>query len=280
MPVQLAHGDGERAPLAQFDRDTAAEATEDGFSIRFSERWMGVGGLHGGFVAATLMRTIATIVADPSREALTLDVAYLAPTHPADAVLVTRVEKTGRTVTTVTARLLQDSRPVALAVATFTTPREEHVEFCDLPLPVSIGPEAIPVVGRESLGLAPWADNFEMRPSLGGVAFGSSASALTGGWIKLREDRPVDAALLAALTDAWLPSIRTRLGQSHGADATIKIGIHFSGLASLSASDRYGHCFIQSEAPIARSGYWQEDATVWSRSGTVLVRSRQVAIGA
>ena len=266
--------------MTQFDRDTAAEATEEGFAVRFSTRWMGVGGLHGGFVAATLMRTIATIVADPSREALTLDVTYFAPAHPSDAVVVTQVEKIGQTVTTVSARLVQDARPVALAVATFTRPREEHIKFSDLPLPIETGPDATPVVGRDQLGLAPWADNFEMRPSLGGVAFGSSPTALSGGWIRLREDRPIDTVLLAALPDAWLPSIRTRIGLSHGADSTIKIGIHFSGLASLRAADRHGYCFLQSQAPIARSGFWQEDATVWSRSGTVLVRSRQIAIGA
>jgi Thioesterase-like superfamily len=248
--------------------------------MRFSERWMGVRGLHGGFLAATFLRTIAAVVADPSREALTLDVDYFAPTHPTEAVLVTHVEKTGRSVTTVSARLLQDSRPVAFAVASFTRPREEHVEFSDLPLPVKSGPEVIPVVGRNALGLGPWADNFEIRPCLGGAAFGSSATALSGGWIRLLEDRPIDSVLLAAMPDSWMPSIRTRLKQSHGADSTIKIGIHFSGLASLSTADRYGPCFLQSQALIAGSGYWQEDATVWSRSGNVLVRSRQVAIGA
>jgi hypothetical protein len=240
---------------------------------------MGVGGLHGGFLAAVLVRAIATSVTDPSFEALTLDVEYFAPTQPAEAVIVTQLEKAGRSVTTVSARLLQDTRTLALAVATFARPREEHVNFCDLPLPVEAGPEEVPVVGRDALGLAPWADNFVMRPCLGGVAFGSSATALGGGWIRLLEDRPIDAVLLAALPDAWMPSIRTRLRQSHGTDSTIKIGMHFSGLAALSTPDRTGYCFLQSQAPIAQSGFWQEDVTVWSRTGSVLVRSRQVAIG-
>jgi acyl-CoA thioesterase len=241
---------------------------------------MGVGGMHGGFVAATLLKAMATVVADPSRDALTLAVDYLAPTKPTEATIVTQLEKAGRSMTTVSARLLQDSRPVALAVASFARPREEHVEFSDLTLPMSSAPENVPVVDRGALGLAPWANNFEMRPCLGGAAFGGSTDAMSGGWIKLLEDRPVDAVLLAAIPDSWMPSIRTKLRQSHGADSTIKIGMHFSGLASVSPADRFKPCFLQSQALIARSGYWQEDATLWSRSGAVLVRSRQVAIGA
>jgi acyl-CoA thioesterase len=256
------------------------DATQDGFSIQFSERWMGVGGLHGGFVAATLLKAMARVVADPSREALTLAVDYLAPTNPTQATIVTQVEKAGRSMTTLSARLLHDSRLVALAVASFARPREEHIEFSDLTLPVSSDPENVPAVDRGTLGLAPWADNFEIRPCLGGVAFGGSTAALSGGWIQLLEDRPIDAVLLAALPDSWMPSIRTRIRQSHGADSTIKIGMHFSGLAALSPADRFESCFLQSEALVAGSGYWQEDATVWSRSGRVLVRSRQVAIGA
>jgi hypothetical protein len=49
---------------------------------------------------------------------------------------------------------------------------------------------------------------------------------------------------------------------------------------TFSPADRFEPCFVHSQALVAGSGYWQEDATVWSRSGTVLVRSRQVAIGA
>jgi len=241
---------------------------------------MGVGGLHGGFVAAVLLRATAKNVTDPSFEALTLDVTYLATTQPAEAVLITTIERTGRSVTTVSARLIQDSRPAALAVASFGRPRQEHAKFCDLSLPVETSPESAPVVDRNALGLAPWADNFEMRPCLGGVPFGSSATALSGGWIRLLEDRPIDAVLLAALPDAWMPSIRTRLQKSHGADSTIKIGLHFSGRGAMSTLDRNGHCFVESQAHIAQSGYWQEDVTVWSRTGSVLVRSRQVAIGA
>lgn len=241
---------------------------------------MGVGGMHGGFVAATLLKAIAIVVADPSHEALTLAVDYLSPVNATEATVVMQVEKAGRSMTTVSARLLQASRLVALAVAGFGRPREEHIDFSDLKLPVSPGPENVPVVDRGTLGLAAWADNFEMRPCLGRPAFSGSTAALSGGWIRLLETRPIDSVLLAALPDSWMPSIRTRLLQSHGADSTIKIGMHFSGLASLSPADRFEPCFVHSQALVAGSGYWQEDATVWSRSGTVLVRSRQVAIGA
>jgi acyl-CoA thioesterase len=241
---------------------------------------MGIGGLHGGFLAAVLLRATATSLKDPSFEALTLDVAYLTPTQPAEAALITQIERTGRSITTVSARLIQDSKLAALAVASFGRPREEHAKFCDLSLPVETSPESVPVVGGNALRLAPWADNFEMRPCLGGVAFGSSSTALSGGWIRLLEGRPIDAVLLAALPDAWMPSIRTKLRESHGPDATIKTGMHFSGLGAMSTLDHGVYCFLESRAPIAQSGYWQEDVTVWSRSGSVLVRSRQVAIGA
>ena len=280
MKFPPALSEGKPTPVTQFDRDTSPEVVEGGFSIRLSERWMGVGGIHGGYLAAILLRTITTSIADASHEAVTLDVQYFAPARPGEALLATHRERIGRSVAIVSARLLQGSREIALAVACFTRPREEHLNFCDVPLPLETGPESVPVIGRDALGLAPWAENFEMRPCLGGIPFGSSLTALSGGWIRLLEDRPIDTVLLAALPDAWMPSIRTRLNRPYGPDSTIKIGMHFSGLSSMNPADRNGFCFLQSQALIAQSGYWQEDATVWTRSGLVVVRSRQVAIGA
>jgi acyl-CoA thioesterase len=266
--------------LNQFDVDTSAKATARGFSIQLSERWNGIGGLHGGYLAATILRTMATVVNDAERNALTLDITFVSPAQPSNARLTAHIERKGRSTTTVSLRLRQSSHTVALAVATFRKPGVEHVKFSEDHGPIVPRPEAVRAVARASLGLAPWADQFELRPCLGLSPYSAVSTTMTGGWIRLRQPRPIDDVLLAALPDCWMPSIRTHLAQPHGRDATIKIGMHFSGVVALSDVERNEYCLLRSEARLAESGAWQEDTTVWSRTGRVLVRSRQVALGA
>ncbi len=58
----------------------------------------------------------------------------------------------------------------------------------------------------------PFARNFDFRPAVGAAPFSGADEALTGGWLRLREPRTLDAATLAALCDSWYPAVFATTG--------------------------------------------------------------------
>ena len=109
----------------RFDRDTSVEALGGGvYSARIDRGWYVVRGPTGGYIAAILLRALGDAVGDPARAPRSLTVHYTAPPVDGPARIETRIERTGRSLTTISARLLQDDRLLALALGAFSLPRE------------------------------------------------------------------------------------------------------------------------------------------------------------
>src|SRR6185369_16639547 len=120
-------------------------------------------------------------------------VHYLLPPREGDADLVVQPERVGRTTTVVTARMMQDGKLTALAVAALGTDRPGP-EFAHLVPPVVPPPTEIAAPPPAPVQM-PLRDRFEMRIALGGAPWAAApaAEAVTGGWIRLAEPEPIDA---------------------------------------------------------------------------------------
>ena len=132
-----------------------------------------------------------------------LTVHYLrAPVERSGSIEVS-VEREGRSVSFVQARLFQDGRLCAVAMAVLADGRDgislEHAGAPDV-----APPEELPEPPRRP-DVPPFAERFEYRSAFSG----DGNSALAGGWLRLLEPHPLDAALLVALCDAWIPPIFT-----------------------------------------------------------------------
>ena len=129
----------------RFDRDTAVTPTGDGgFDVHIDRGWWIIRGPNGGYVAALLARAAEQAVADAGRPLRSLTVHYLRPPQEGTARVETTVERVGRTVTTVTARLVQNDKLQALATAAHAVPREMdgfvHAEMPAVPPPEGCAP--------------------------------------------------------------------------------------------------------------------------------------------
>jgi Thioesterase-like superfamily len=127
--------------------------------------------------------------------------------------------------------------------------------------------------------------NWESRLAIGpgcasGLLFDAShTETVSGGWIRLRDPRPVDAAVAAALTDTWLPTRFTYLDDQHPAlFPTVELTVQF--LDSLPLPDDTGElpCFVMHRVDTARSGYLVQDTEVWTRGGRLIARNRPHAL--
>jgi acyl-CoA thioesterase len=261
--------------VTAFDRDTAVEPLGEGrFAARFSPDWRVVRGPNGGYAAAVLVQAIAAAVADPQRQLRSLTVHYLRPPLEGDVEIAVTIERAGRGMSTVSARALQEGKVVLLALAALGGPYEGAIAYADAQAPAVPPPEELRV--PESVFEfpdMPFRDHFEMRPALGVPIFSGQHPARTGGWIRLREQRPLDAALLVALTDSWWPAPYGPADRVLVAP-TIDLTVHLRAALPLPHDD----VLLEVRSDTAVDGYFEEDTRLFARDGTLLAHSRQLAL--
>lgn len=256
----------------EFARATAVEALGDGrWACAIDGGWSAPRGPNGGYVAAIVMRALTAAVDDPERHPRSLTCHYLRPPQPGPAVVHVDAVRTGRNVSALRATLMQDDRECVLALAAFGRTLAEPLRWTlpvpDVPAPEDV--EAWPL--REDV--PPIAQRFEFRSAIGEPPFSSSADAVTGGWLRLREPAPLDGALVACLTDAWLPASYPRLERPH-AVPTIDLTIHFR--TALPLPDQ--PVLARFASRHVEDGMVDEDGELWGADGRLLAMSRQLSI--
>ena len=222
--------------VARFDTDTAVVATGPGtYDARIDAGWWIERGPNGGYVAAVIMQALLAEVADPDRHARSVTIHYLAPAVEGPAQLVVRTERTGRLVQYLSARLSQGDRLLATAQAAFATLGSGGPAFADPSFPEYPHPDTLDHA-VDPPGLVPMRERYEYRHMTGAPweepghapprPAAGSASA---------EPRPYDAAVVAALSDAWYPAIFTRLTERFGVP-TIDLTVHLRSIHALAAA--------------------------------------------
>jgi acyl-CoA thioesterase len=247
-----------------FERDTAAEPLGDGrYRVRFDPRWWIVRGPNGGVVAASIVRAMEAEVGDPARGLRSLTVHYPSAPREGEAEVAVRIERAGRGLTTLSARLEQQGRLIALALAAFAGAYPPAVTYDRAPLPEP--GEAPPLPERPEI---PFSQNYVMR-----AALGAEGEPEVGGWLELTDPSPLDAAYVVALTDAWWPAPFNVTGRPIAAP-TIDLTVHVRAPLPLPAGPVLG----EFTSALARDGYSEEDGRLWAADGTLLAQSRQLAL--
>jgi len=106
--------------MTAFDDDTAVErAGPDLFRANIDRKWWVMRGPNGGYVAAILERAMTEAVGDSARTARSLTVHFLTPPEAGPVEIHTRIDRAGRSLTSMSARLVQSDRLIATAVGAF-----------------------------------------------------------------------------------------------------------------------------------------------------------------
>ena len=260
--------------MSKFERDTNVNEVDPGvFEGHVNRDWWIVFGPNGGFLAAMLVKAMSSAVDDHARMPRSLTIHYTAAPAEGAVRIATTIERAGRGMTTVSARMQQGERLVALAIAAFSSRRMPAIQFDDVRAPAVPPPEEVPVFAPLA-EMPPFSRQWEVRPAFGAVPFsGSDGPAEIGGWIRPLDPHPVDAALVAQLTDAWVPAVFTRLTEPN-AVPTIDLTIHFRGDLPLPAD----YTLVRLESRLAEGGFVEEDGWIWARDGRLIAHSRQLAL--
>jgi acyl-CoA thioesterase len=270
--------------LGAFDRDTAvvlehSDGSEHRFAAEVSPDWRAGRGPHGGYIAAMLLRALIETVADPARTPRSLTIHYARAPKPGPVRIHTVLERVGRSLSTLSARIEQDGSTVALALAAFSVPWSAP-EIADLEMPDVAPAEPTREAGTLlQYGAPEFTKHIVLQPRLGALPFAGSEQPMEiGGWLGLSEPRAIDALSLAFFSDALFSPPFIRLTEP-ATSPTIDLTVHFRASLTLAAErDPDELCFTRFRTGLVHEGFFEEDGVIWAADGTVLVQSRQLAI--
>ncbi len=267
-------------PADTLDLDTRLIAAgPDRFSVArpIDTNWWVVNGPNGGYIAALMLRAMQERVGDEARIPRSLTVHYTSPPSEGPAELETEVLRSGRSLSSITCRLVQDGKLRAFAVAAISKTRDgDH--FIDLRMP-----EAPPAESLEPYaGLLPLHRRYEMRFLPGSERDAGSDTAQTAAWIRLAEPgRAIDAQLLAAYADALPPAVFALSGgiDRFGPVPTVDLTVHFRHPEAWASVAPDAFCLAVFRTRLKDGAFLEEDGEIWSPNGQLLALSRQLAIG-
>lgn len=251
----------------------------DEFTATIRRNFWIVMGPNGGYVAAILLRAMTERLGPGAAERTprSFTVHYLDPPAEGEVRVRTRVERQGRALTTVTARMVQHDKTVALAVAAFSTPRR-GLEFNDLRMPDVPPPTQLAQRPFDANVMPPMAGQMRVWHALGSMPLSGTDDPLTGGWFRLADPEPLTYPQLALLADAWMPAVFNRMTAIGGAP-TIDLTMHFRDPIPTDPPPRADDVYLGVfRTNVGTQGFVEMDGEIWSTDGSLLLQCRQLQL--
>lgn len=245
-----------------------------GATLMVPPDWHTGRGAFGGLAAGAALRAIA---AQASGAARSFHCTFLAPPVGTQTIRVAPV-RAGTQVSYWRAELVDERERVTVqAAAAFGGARAASAgpRWASPAMPVAAPPPTAPPAPIGP-GAPPFTRHVQFVPSLGPL-FSGSGAARFGGWTRLAAPTTPDAALVVALLDAWPPAVlAARAGPPTAGQmaATVTLEVHFAGDPGALGPDGWG--FVEVVGVTNDDGYSSQDTSLWSRSGALLARSRQL----
>ena len=158
---------------------------------------------YGGLIGALALKAMRSQV-PVERKVRSLLIAFVGPVGPAPFSIQTQALRTGRSVTTVEAKVIQAGAVCCTAVGSFGGDRTSVIQIEPIERPQMAGPDQsleLPYIE----GLTPaFTRHFDYRWALGDLPFSGKGGHEIGGWFQFRERTDcLTEEWLVALADAW-----------------------------------------------------------------------------
>ncbi len=250
-------------------RETKAEKTKDGYELDTHKGWMGAISLFGGYINAIVMQALTEEVNDPERLPRSFNINFLRPYPVGRLRVVPHIERSGSSVTVLSFRVFTDDVLCGVGNATFGKDRKAGEYVHAQPPEVSaFDPDAKKATELDSLICM---ENFEIWVEDRQAA--TERSEIVA-WARSSKGDVPDNLFYVAISDAIPPVVFARQG----------LESHFAGTMDFTAHFRRPELKLKPKEAIlgrlytsaARSGYVDEDCTLFTAGGELLYQSRQM----
>lgn len=230
--------------------------------------WWSWAGPHGGLLAGLLLQ-VAGPLAGAGRAPRALSAQFLAAPAGEHAELEGHLLRAGGSTSVVRADLRSAGQLAVTATVTSARPRQAGSPYDRVPAPAVPPPEDCQPLELPS-EVVPFAAHLEYRPGPGTMTIGGSAEAAQLAWVRLRTDRPYDAASLVVLTDVLPPALYATTGTPVPVP-TVDLQVTLAD-----APPAAGWVLTHIASRTSAGGWCVDDSEVWDRRGRLLAQARQV----
>jgi len=240
---------------------------------RMSADWMQGRTVYGGLVAAMALTAMGGHVPE-GRKIRSLLISFVGPVTADPFQIRTRPLRSGKSVTTTEAMVIQNGNICFTALGSFGGDRQSAVQAAPESRPAMADPsEGIELPYIEGMTPA-FTRHFAYRWGIGALPFSGKGGQEIGGWISFRQGTDcLTEAWLVALADAWPTPALSSL-QEPAAASTMTWALQFVHLNRNTCAENewWGyHCRVDS----AEKGYVHERSRVWAPDGNLALFCQQ-----
>lgn len=239
---------------------------------RTQPEWANMVGPFGGVTAATLLHAVE-LHPDRIGEPLALTVNFAAPIADGEFDIALKAARTNRTNQHWVAELSQDGDIKTTATMVFGIGRDTWSDD-ESRMPSVAAPEGLTISGPP----LPWVSQYDTRyveNPFPAEDSGPGESSRTTLWVRDANQRSLDFAALAAMSDIFYPRVYLRRGGFFPA-GTISLTTYFH--ANGQELENIGGDFVLGSAHGNRysDGYFDQSAHLWARAGALLASTHQI----
>jgi acyl-coenzyme A thioesterase PaaI-like protein len=264
---------------------TVLDRTGPGTYERETDRtWWGHESLFGGYglaLAAAAIEQEAARDGDdagPLRTIRALTMHFLRPFVPGAFRAEVAIERTGRTLTTASARSSCDGKLCGIALATLAGERPSPTFLA------AVVPAVEPIgAAEEPMAASPFVPShrhFDFFPRFTEERT-EPGPMVVGGWIRARRPEPLSVGMLCCYGDIWVPAVYHRLeapvvAMSSDFTAHIRVPVPDPVGAPVDAHADPVLCLLRTSS--AGHGFVDEDTELWTADGTLVAHTRQLRV--
>jgi len=265
---------GSSAEPPKFGVATAVQRRSPGsYDAWIHPEWSGPMAPNGGYLAAILLRATRTELGRDNLPPRTLSVHYPRAAAPGPARIDVVALRTGSASAVYRSDMYQNDELICTALLTCAATRSNTLRLPPtMPAvqpwheiasgPHDLGPGAPSIYGR-----------IDIWPCFGAPPFSGGAEALTGGWIRFRDDAgPLEPEALVACADIWWPAVYS-IATGFVGPPTLELTVHLRATGAVA-----GPVLGRYRTRTISEGYFEESAEIWSADGTLLAEAGQLAL--
>lgn len=260
--------------MSHFDQETAVTALSEGsWQGQISDRWNIGANPNGGYLVSIALNALRQV--SPHPDPLTVTTHFLRPGQAHKLCEVqTEVIRTGRSLSTLSATLLQEGKACLIVLAAFS----DLTNNVGVDTSLTIAPPKMPK--PEDCGQRSGSDQGIELPILSRLdtrlhpeqsIAGNSAVAELSGWIRFVDGSPPSAAALLLFADAFPPSPFSKLGVV-GWVPTIELTVQ------VRRHPAPGWILGRFATEDLHNGRMVESGTLWDSNGDLVAQSRQLGM--
>jgi acyl-CoA thioesterase len=258
-----------------YEFDDALTLVGDPAATVFPERWtVAAGFAHGGYLMSVALAAASHV--STHTDPVTMSAHFVRPGKAGAAEVPTRVVKSGRSLSTVAADIVQDGRVEVTTITTFgDLSNASDILFQDVDMPMLPSRDDCIKADASASSIVPRMINnldLYLTPESAAWTQGKTLeNATMQGWVRFADEKPIDCVSLPMFADALPPPV-FNVGAFAPWTPTVELTLHVRRIPDTSWLG------VSFRTDLIGGMFFESSGTLWDDQGRLVAMSRQLQL--